>query len=320
MGRSQGQPVADTARGAVAAPTATANDRRPPAGRGSDSRRGVFRLLYATPAVSLLVLLVVPLLLMAALSLREDLTGPILQPWAPTLTHYETIADTPSFVRLLGTSMVMAGIVAGVATMLAYPLAYFLRFQAGSRAGLYLFLLLLPFWTSYLLRVVAWRVMLGSDGVVNSLLLGVGAIGEPLGALLYNRTAVVITLVYVWIPFAAIPILAGLQRVDPALHDAARDLYARPLAQFVRVTLPLSMPGVLVAFFMVFIPTVGEYVTPLLVGGTSGIMYGNIVQDLFTRAANWTLGSALAIVMLVATLALAAVALRLIDIRRFVPR
>lgn len=320
MGRSQGQPVADTARGTVAAPAATTDDRRPPAGKGSDSRRGVFRLLYATPAVILLVLLVAPLLLMAALSLREDLTGPILQPWAPTLTHYETIADTPSFTRLLGTSMVVAAIVAIAATVLAYPLAYFLRFQAGSRAGLYLFLLLLPFWTSFLLRVVAWRLMLGPAGVVNSLLIGTGLTSEPLEGLLYNRTAVMVTLTYVWIPFAAIPILAGLQRVDPSLHEAARDLYARPAAQFLRVTLPLSMPGVLTAFFMVFIPTVGEYVTPLLVGGTSGIMYGNIVQDLFTRAANWTLGSALAIVMLVTTLVLAAVALRLIDIRRFVPR
>ncbi len=110
-----------------------------------------------------------------------------------------------------------------------------------------------------------------------------GIVSDPLDALLYNRGAVVITLIYVWIPFAALPILAALQRVDVALHEAAADLYARPAAQFLRVTLPLSLPGVLAAFFMVFIPTIGEYVTPLLVGGTGGTMYGNIIQDFFTR-------------------------------------
>jgi spermidine/putrescine transport system permease protein len=272
------------------------------------------------PVVTLLLFLVAPLVLMAALSLRDDLSGPILQPWSPTVVHYQQIADSPNFLRLLGVSTVMAAVVALTTTVLAYPLAYFLRYQAGSRAGLYLFLLLLPFWTSYLLRVFAWRLMLGPTGVVNSLLEGAGLITEPIDALLYNRTAVMVTLTYIWIPFSAIPILAGLQRVDPSLHEAAADLYAKPWSRFFRVTLPLSMPGVVIAFFICFIPTVGEYVTPLLVGGTGGTMYGNIIQDLFTRAANWTLGSALAIVMLVATLVLAAVALRVIDVRRFVPR
>jgi len=317
VGGSQ-EPIAASTTGQAAGRTVTDRPAKP--ARAPDSRRNVFRLLYGVPVIVLLLLLVAPLLLMAGLSVRDDLSGPILQPWSPTLVHYGQITDSPSYLRLLGSSAVMAVIVALAATVLAYPLAYFLRFQAGSRAGLYLFLLLLPFWTSYLLRVFAWRLMLGPTGVVNSLLTGAGVISEPLDALLYNRPAVIVTLTYVWIPFAAIPILAGLQRVDTSLHEAAADLYARPAAGFLRVTLPLSMPGVLVAFFIVFIPTVGEYVTPLLVGGTSGIMYGNIIQDLFTRAANWTLGSALAMVMLVATLVVAGVALRIIDVRRFVPR
>jgi spermidine/putrescine transport system permease protein len=318
VGGSQVEPVAVSAAEQTAGRLTTDRPAKP--SRRPDSRRNMFRLFYSVPAVVLLVLLVAPLVLMAGLSLRDDLSGPILQPWSPTLVHYGEIADSPSFLRLLGTSIVMAGIVSLATTILAYPLAYFLRFQAGSRAGLYLFLLLLPFWTSYLLRVFAWRLMLGPTGVVNSLLEGAGLISQPLDALLYNRTAVMVTLAYVWIPFSAIPILAGLQRVDPSLHEAAADLYAQPMARFLRVTLPLSMPGVVIAFFICFIPTVGEYVTPLLVGGTSGIMYGNIIQELFIRAANWTLGSALAIVMLVATLVLAAVALRLVDVRRFVPR
>jgi len=126
------------------------------------------------------------------------------------------------------------------------------------------------------------------------------------------------TLIYVWIPFVALPILAALQRVDPTLFEAATDLGATPFWRFWRVILPLSLPGVLAAFFMVFIPTVGEYVTPLLVGGSRGTMYGNIIQDFFTKAANWPLGSALSMVMLAGTLALVAVAVRLVDLRQLI--
>lgn len=285
-----------------------------------DPRRGTFRLLLVAPFAFLILFLVLPILFMVGLSLREDLSGQLLAPFDPTFEHYQQLIDTPSFLRLLGTSAGIAALVALVATALAYPVAYYLRFHAGARAALLLFLLLLPFWTSYLLRVVAWRVTLGTEGVLNSFLLSTGLINEPLEGLIYNRGAVIVTLVYVWVPFAAIPILAALQRVRPELHEAAGDLYARPMNQFVRVTLPLSMPGVLAAFFMVFIPTIGEYVAPLLVGGTGGTMYGNLIYDFFTRAANWPFGSALSVIMLVATLVVAIVAVRLIDVRRFVPR
>jgi spermidine/putrescine transport system permease protein len=142
-----------------------------------------------------------------------------------------------------------------------------------------------------------------------------GIIHEPLAALLYNRTAVVLTLIYVWIPFATLPILTALQRIDVSLFEAAADLGARPLHQFTRITLPLSLPGVFAAFFMVFIPTVGEYVTPLLVGGSRGSMYGNIIQDFFTKAANWPFGSALSMVMLCATMLLVLIATRVINLK-----
>ena len=275
-------------------------------------------MLFLPPLVFLLLFLVVPMLFMFALSFRENLSGQLLGPFDPTLKQYSQFIDTPSYLRLLLTSAVVAAIVGVFATLLAYPLAYFLRFKAGARSSAYLLLLLLPFWTSYLLRVVALRLMLGEKGVINNVLIAIGLIHDPIDALLYNRLAVIVTLVYVWIPFAALPILAALQRVDPALHEAAADLYATPLSGFRRVTLPLSMPGVVVAFFMVFIPTVGEYVTPSFVGGTSGTMYGNIIQDYFTRAANWPFGSALSMIMLVATLIFSAVALKLINVRRFV--
>ena len=282
------------------------------------ARRGTFWALLLPVVAFLAVFLVLPLVMMAALSTRADLRGPLLEPWAPTLKHYVSLAETPSYLRLLLTSAGIAVLVAALTTLLAYPLAYFLALRAGSRAALLLILLLVPFWTSYLLRVMAWKLMLGEEGVINSILMGTGLVDQPLSALLYNRFSVTVTLVYVWIPFAALPIMAALQRVDPAVLDAASDLYASPRQQFRHVTLPLSMPGVIGAFFLVFIPTVGEYVTPLMVGGTSGTMYGNVIQDFFTKAANWPFGSMLSVVMLVATIAVAILALRAVDIRRFV--
>ena len=279
--------------------------------------RGTFWALAIPPGLGLAIFLVAPLVLMAALSFREDLRGPILTLFAPTAEHYESIAATASYWRQLQTSIIVAAVVAAAATVLAYPVAYFLALRAGKRAGLYLVLLLVPFWTSYLLRVMAWKLMLGEEGVINSFLMSLGVIQEPLSALLYNRGAVIVTLIYVWIPFAALPILAALQRLDPRLLEAAADLYAKPSTRFLRISLPLSMPGVVAAFFMVFIPTVGEYVTPLLVGGSGGSMFGNTIQDFFTKAANWPFGSALSVVMLGTTLLLVLVAVRLVDVRRF---
>ncbi|MEO7119056.1 MAG: ABC transporter permease [Candidatus Limnocylindrales bacterium] len=283
-------------------------------------RRGLFWLLVLPPVIVIVLFVVAPLILTAVISVRPDQRPPLLAGFDPTLEHYQNLFEKGAYWGLLGVSIGLAAIVAMIATVLAYPVAYFLAFRAGERATLLLLLLLIPFWTSFLLRVMAWKLILGSDGALNSVLLGTGLISEPLAALLYNRTAVAITLVYVWIPFATLPILANLQRVDPALHDAAADLGASPFSQFLRVTLPLSVPGVIACFFMVFIPTVGEYVTPILVGGSRGTLFGNIIQDFFTKAANWPLGSALSMIMLVGTITLVAVALRLIDVRRFAPR
>jgi len=151
--------------------------------------------------------------------------------------------------------------------------------------------------------------------VINSFLIYVRLIDAPLTALLYNRNAVALTLIYVWIPFATLPILAALQRIELNLFEAAADLGAKPFQQFTRVALPLSLPGVFAAFFMVFIPTIGEYVTPLLVGGSRGSLYGNIIQDFFTKAANWPLGSALSMIMLAATLVLVLIATRVVNLR-----
>ena len=273
--------------------------------------------LAGPPSVWLVLFFVIPLLLIAVFSLREG-SGAVTAaaPWAPSTEQYRQVLTTPAFMRQLGLSVLMAVVIAGLATLMAYPIAYFLTFRAGRRAALFLTLLLVPFAVSYLLRVMAWKLMLGPEGGINSLLSSVGLTDEPIGLLLYSRPAVVITLVYVWIPFAALPIYAAMQRIDRAHLEAAADLGAGPWSRFWRITVPLSLPGALATFFMVFIPTVGEYVTPSLVGGTEGSMYGNIIQGFFTRSANWPMGSALAMIMLALTLCLVLVAVRVVGVRR----
>jgi len=280
-------------------------------------RRGTLPFFAGPPLLWLALFFVVPVLMIAAFSVRQGsgAVGPS-DPWVPSAEHYQEVLGTTAFLRLLGLSALMALGIAGLATMLAYPIAYFLTFRAGSRAPLYLTLLLIPFAVSYLLRVMAWKLMLGPEGGINSVLATLGLTDEPIQLLLYSRPAVIITLVYVWIPFAALPIYAAMQRIDRAQLEAAADLGAGPWARFWRITMPLSLPGALATYFMVFIPTVGEYVTPALVGGTDGIMYGNIILGFFTRSANWPLGSAMAMIMLTLTLILTAVGLRSVNLRR----
>lgn len=282
------------------------------------TRRTTFWFLYLPPVVWLGLFFLAPLVLMAAYSFRADTAGGVFSGWTLTLKQYVQLFSTESYMRLLGISAGLALGVALGAVALAYPIAYFLAFKAGKRASLYLILLLVPFWTSYLLRVMAWKIMLGSEGVINSLLEYIGLVKEPVALLLYSRSAVLLTLVYVWIPFVTLPVLAALQRIDLSLFEAAADLGAKPFNTFWRVTFPLSLPGVLAGFFMVFIPSIGEYVTPLLVGGSSGTLYGNIIQDFFTKAANWPFGSAMSMVMLLLTLVFVFVAVRLVDVRRLV--
>lgn len=283
-------------------------------------RRGALRFLAVPPYLWLGLFFAVPLVLVVAISFRPEV-GPIDfdDPWTVSLAQYQQIFATPAYLRLLGVSILMALGIAAASTLLAYPIAYFLTFRAGGRAPIYLTLLLIPFCISYLLRVMAWRMMLGQEGAINSFLQTIGLISEPLDLLLYSQAAVMITLTYVWIPFAALPIYAAMQRIDRGHLEAAADLGAGPWSRFARVTVPLSLPGALAAFFMVFIPTVGEYVTPSLVGGTEGIMYGNIIQEFFTSAGSWAIGAALSVLMLVVTLVLIVVALRVIDVRRLAP-
>lgn len=213
------------------------------------------------------------------------------------------IFQNPIYLKLLARSIQMSLTATIAVVLLAYPMAYFLAFRVTRHKLVWLILITVPFWTSYLLRIFAWKVILGYQGVINSGLISLGLINEPLEFLLYNPTAVTITLAHAWAAFAILPIYVSLEKIDRSLLEAATDLGDTPVQRFFRITLPLSMPGTIAATLLVFIPTVGDYVTPTLVGGTSGIMIGNIIQSLFGKANNEPLGAAVSIVsMLVITL------------------
>ena len=191
-------------------------------------------------------------------------------------------------------------------TVAAYPLAYFLSFVARRRRYALLLLLLAPFFTSYLLRVIAWQIILNSSGVVNSLLWGLHlrAHGNPVPWLIYSTFSVALVLFYTWIPFVSLPIFVVLENMDHRLQEAAADLGASRMSTFWRVTVPLSVPGVLAGFVFVLIPTTGEFITPLLVGGPNNQLFGNSIQAFFSATPDWNYGSVLAIALIVVVVVL----------------
>ncbi len=191
----------------------------------------------------------------------------------------------------------MSLIVSAIIVALAYPLAYYLALSRTKRKYVLLLLLIAPFLTSFLLRVLAWKVLLGDEGPINSAL---GWMGVGPFSLIYTRFAVLLVLGYIWLPFVALPIFVSLESLDRRLLEAASDLGASRLQAFFRITLPLSVPGILAAFLFVFIPTLGEFITPSLVGGPNGYMYGNQIVDLFgTGFPDWRTGAVLALFLLV---------------------
>ena len=218
----------------------------------------------------------------------------------PTLANYQEAWNEPLYGLLLRRSLTISGAVTVATVLLAFPIAYFVSFHVRpERKSLWLFLITIPFWTSYLIRVFLWKVILGFNGVLNSGLTGLGLIDEPLTFILYNANAVVITLAHAFAPFAILPIFVALERIDRSLLEAGRDLGETKLMTFWRVTLPLAMPGVVAAVLIVFIPTIGDYVTPRLVGGPNGLMIANMIQTQFLKLNNAPMGAALAVIAMI---------------------
>jgi len=212
-----------------------------------------------------------------------------------TMNNYVEAWTQPIYQTLMFRSLKISLIVTAVTVLTAFPIAYFLSFHVKRNKALWLFLITVPFWTSYLLRVFLWKVILGYNGVLNSTLLKIGIIDEPLTFILYNANAVVITLAHAWAPFAILPIFVALEKIDRSYLEAAEDLGDSAFRRFRRITLPLAMPGIVAATLIVLIPTVGDFITPKLVGGTNGLMIANMIQIQFGKANNAPLGAALAV-------------------------
>jgi spermidine/putrescine transport system permease protein len=212
-----------------------------------------------------------------------------------TLDNYREALTNPLYKHLFIRSILISMSVTALALLFAYPIAYFVAFKVRKSKMTWIMVLTIPFWTSYLLRVFAWRNILGYNGAINSGLMALGLIDKPLEFLLYNPFAIVITLVHAWMPFTVLPLFVSLEKIDMSLVEAATDLGDGPVARFVRVILPLSLPGVLASSLVIFIPTVGDFVTPNLVGGPDGMMIGNAIALQFGRGNNWPLGSTLSV-------------------------
>ena len=215
-----------------------------------------------------------------------------------TFANYAEAVERPVYQALLLRSLTISSICTVATVLLSYPMAYYVAFHVRKRKMAWIILMTLPFFSSYLLRIFAWKVILGYNGVINSGLKGLGLIEQPLAFLLYSPTAVVITLAHAWAAFAILPIYISLEKIDRSLLEAATDLGDGPVKRFLGITLPLSMPGVIAASLMIFIPTVGDYVTPTLVGGPDGLMIANLIQAQFGLVNNWPMGAALALDMM----------------------
>ncbi|TPI29362.1 ABC transporter permease [Mesorhizobium sp. B2-1-8] len=259
----------------------------------------VFRLTMLLPGALVTFLLILFALgLVLFLALRGN-DGSLLGAGF-SLSNFITVVSDPLYWTVTLRSLVIAGLVTMATVVTAYPVAYYLAFHAGRRRGLLLFLVTLPFWTSYLLRVFAWKIVLAYNGVLNSALIESGIWSEPTLAFLNTPAAVVVTLAHAYAPFAILPIYVALDTIPKSLLEAASDLGARPFTSFRRVILPNSMPGVLAAALVVFVPTVGDYVTPAMVGGPASTMIGSLIQSQFGKANDWPFGAALSVcVMLV---------------------
>jgi len=254
----------------------------------------------------LALLLAAPLVIICAYSaLTRGAYGGAGLPW--TAENYTRFLD-PLYAAILLRSLLMAAAATALCLLLGFPLALFLS-RARKRRSLYLFLVILPFWTSFLVRTYAWLFLLRDTGLVNTALLALGVIREPL-PLLYNNGAVLLGLVYGYLPFMILPLYATLERLDPALLEAAADLGAKPLPALLRVVIPLSAPGIRAGSILVFIPCVGAFLTPDLLGGGKTVMIGNLVQNQFTTARDWPFGSAVSLALMAIVVLLVVMFLR----------
>lgn len=263
-------------------------------------RRSGLRLgLYATllpPLVWMTLLYFVPIALLSIYSVWRLESFEIVQTFS--LENFRAIASNAAYRKVLVRTVAMALGVTVIDVAIALPLAYFITRHGGRYRQLLTLLVILPLWSSYLVRVFAWKIILGYNGVINTVLVSLGILAAPSQAFLYNSFAVMLTFVHVWLPFMILPVITAFEQLPISLLEASADLNAPPWMTFRRIVLPLLRPGVLAGSINVFALTMGDFITPSLVGGPSDIMLGNVIASQFGVSYNWPLGAAFALIVM----------------------
>lgn len=250
--------------------------------------------LAPSRAINLVLFLAPMALILADSLLSRGVYGGVERPW--TMENYTRLFD-PLYAGILFRSFSISAVSTGLCLALGFPLALFIARSDKRRRNLYLNLVILPFWTSFLVRTYAWMFLLRDTGLINTVLEALGIIHQPL-PLLYNDGAVILGLVYGYLPFMVLPLYAAIEKLDPSLLEAAADLGATPLTATMKVIVPLSSPGIRAGSILVFITCLGAYLTPDLLGGSKTIMIGNVIQNQFTGARDWPFGAACSLALM----------------------
>src|SRR5580658_4011284 len=259
-------------------------------------------LVSAPPLIWVALFLLLPYALMFAHSFWTVQDGVLVHDW--NLSNYQKLLTNSLYAEVLFRTMRIAASVMLCSLLLGYPLAYYLSFHSGARKELLYQLVIVPLWVSYLVRGYAWKTILGSEGILNGFLQYLHITKEPVSFFLYSPFAVILTLTHIYTPFVFLPLYASLEHIPRPLIEASKDLGASPRKTFLRIILPLSLPGLLAGATFAFVLTLGDFLGPILVGGPSSIMIANIVQSLFGTAYDWPLGAAIAVCILLLTIAL----------------
>ncbi|MBM4124247.1 MAG: ABC transporter permease [Nitrospira sp.] len=241
------------------------------------------------------VFFLLPLALVFAISFASRGTYGGVE-WTVSVANYLNVID-PLYLKIVLRSLALALATTVWCLVLGFPLAYYIARLPARWQGVWLLLVMIPFWTNFLVRTYAWMFMLRTEGLLNTALIGLGLIASPM-EILYSTTAVLIGLVYGYLPFMVLPLYAAIERLAPSLVEAAWDLYASPWAVFRRVILPLTKPGIVAGCLLVFIPSLGAFITPDLLGGAKTMMVGNLIQHEFLVVRDWPFGSAIAFVLM----------------------
>jgi len=259
-------------------------------------------LVSLPPLLWVGLFLLLPYALMFAHSFWAVRNGQLVHHW--NLENYSTLFSKPVYAGVFLRTLRIAASVTVCSLLLGYPLAYYLSFHSGARKELLYQLVVVPLWVSYLVRGYAWKTILGTDGVLNGFLQYLHLTHEPVSFFLYSPFAVVLMLTHIYTPFVFLPIYAALEHIPRPLVEASQDLGAGSAQTFLRVILPLSLPGLIAGATFAFVLSLGDFLAPLLVGGASSTMISNVVQSLFGAAYDWPLGAAISVCILIIVISL----------------